>query len=619
MIGPATRIYVLLLRLLPRSFRQEYGEELVIDFHHLIDDAYLDYGALGVFSVSLGAMWDVVRAAIREHWQETLLQKVKLRLSAPCTPRVHEALRLADQEAQLVEDQCCSGGHILIGLLREGGGIAGQALRKIGITVVPLRNRIALLTDAGTPGVEITQQVANRQQVLALAHAEASKLGHRFVGTEHVLLGLLNNDAGFLATALDGVGVSSRQVHEATLSLINQRQAKSGDVKVGAGRTIISILKAVIVIVVLILVAATAVRVFGQDHPAAVSPQNRQQDSKGIRAESVRIPLNTNNSLEATLILPASGNHVPAILMIPGYANPDEGVPKSRDETGSAGFVLGRYIASQGFAVLRVPFGEGSTGNEPSLSVSDLADRALQCTDYLKKRPDIDPARIGILGHSAGGGIAAMAAVKSPDAAFLILAASPVESVESTVLGLIDNVLRAGGASEADRVTAKLQQERVFAAIAKGAKREEIRPELEQLLRSVYGRLPEDQLRHSGKNIDELVKSSTDRQLKTLTSPWFRSLLGFDPPNTLAKLHCPALILFAEKDQKIDPLKSCEIAKTALEKSGTKDWDVQIIHGADHSFGLPEQGAASSSAEQQFAHEFLERLQSWLSKHHAAN
>src|SRR5262249_14252714 len=152
----------------------------------------------------------------------------------------------------------------------------------------------------------------------------------------------------------------------------------------------------------------------------------------------VQIPLKATQPLEGALVVPIAAQRVPAMLMIPGYGRSDGEVSPRAEATEEAGVHLGRYLAEHGIAVLRVPFGSGTTGDEADLSLSKLADRALQCVDYLKGRSYIDSKRIGIFGQSAGGGVAMLAASRSSELAFLVTAASPVESAESTVFAMLD-------------------------------------------------------------------------------------------------------------------------------------------------------------------------------------
>ena len=207
-----------------------------------------------------------------------------------------------------------------------------------------------------------------------------------------------------------------------------------------------------------------------------------------------------------------------------------------------------------------------------------------------------------------------LAASRSSEVAFLVTAASPVESAERTVFAMLDGVLRTGGATEADRTAARNLQQHVFDSLAKGAKPEELRPDLQKLFRAVYAQFPKNHPALAGKEPEDEIKNVAERQLKTLSSPWFRGLLGFDPAAALAKIRCPALILFAEKDPKIDPRKSREIAKLALERTGQKGSGVQVIPKADHSFEVQTASAASTDrqAHQRFSPEFLKVLSSWL-------
>ena len=108
--------------------------------------------------------------------------------------------------------------------------------------------------------------------------------------------------------------------------------------------------------------------------------------------------------------------------------------------------------------------------------------------------------------------------------------------------------------------------EKVFAAAANGAKPEDIRPDLEEFLRAEHAWLSEEQRALVGKTPDEFIKRIADEHLKDVTSPMFRSLIGYNATETLAKTRCPALMLFAGRDRKVDPSKSREMAKTAPRK-----------------------------------------------------
>jgi uncharacterized protein len=605
-LGSMTLAYRIMLRILPRSFRREYGHEMTVLFRDLVNDAYEDQGFLVALAVSLRAAGDVLRAAAREHWADLLLQTANIRVAGRCSPRVQAALVLAQEEAR--DDRCCDR-HILLGLLRENGGVAAIVLRKLGIGVEPLRQEVSLLAGAEQAGTK-----DGLPEVLVLARREAATLGHNFVGTEHVLLGLLHNNDGLLAKALRSLGVSCDQVRQATLSsLVGPSKTKLNGRWGGVGTAMIAAAKAIVLAVLLVALAVASVRAFGQSAPPAQS-----EAPKSPRAEEVQIPLPENRYLKGTLILPESSHPAPAIIMIPGYSpghrTRDEEAFRRADQEDS-GTIIARCLAKHGTAVLRLPIGGGTSGSEPSLAIGDLAERAIKCADYLKGRSEIDPQRVGILGQSIGGFVAILAASRSSDLAFVVTLATPVESIDLTSFDVLEKLLRDNGAPREERTAIRRQMEKVFAAAAKGAKPDDIRPDLEEFLRAEHAWLSEEQRALVGKTPAEFIKRIADEHLKDVTSPMFRSLIGYDATETLTKIRCPALMLFAGRDRKVDPTKSRAMAKAALEKTGREDWTVEVIAGADHFFRVSE--AESLGAEHGVSREFLDMLVNWLSKNSA--
>lgn len=126
--------------------------------------------------------------------------------------------------------------------------------------------------------------------------------------------------------------------------------------------------------------------------------------------------------LAGMLTLPRSEGPFPAVILITGSGQQN----RNEEIAGHRPFlVLSDYLTRQGIAVLRVDdrgIG-GSTGNVSQATTEDFAGDVLTGVEYLKNRKEIDPSRIGLIGHSEGGLIAPMVAVKSPDIAFIVLMA----------------------------------------------------------------------------------------------------------------------------------------------------------------------------------------------------
>ena len=137
--------------------------------------------------------------------------------------------------------------------------------------------------------------------------------------------------------------------------------------------------------------------------------------------------------LAGTLTLPRAKGPFPAVLLITGSG------PQDRDETllGHRPFlVLADYLTRKGIAVLRVDDrGTGkSTGDFAKGTTEDFASDARTSVDYLKNRKEIDPARLGLIGHSEGGIIAPMLASQSSDIAFIVMMAGSAETGEKVLL-----------------------------------------------------------------------------------------------------------------------------------------------------------------------------------------
>jgi hypothetical protein len=136
--------------------------------------------------------------------------------------------------------------------------------------------------------------------------------------------------------------------------------------------------------------------------------------------------------LAGTLTFPKSGAPFPAAILIPGSG------PSDRDQTvwGHKKFlVLADYLTRRGIAVLRSDdrgVGE-STGDFDSATIADLASDTSAAVAYLKKRSEIVPDAIGLVGHSLGGDIAPLAAVQSPDVAFIVLMAGSASTMAEDI------------------------------------------------------------------------------------------------------------------------------------------------------------------------------------------
>jgi ATP-dependent Clp protease ATP-binding subunit ClpC len=143
------------------------------------------------------------------------------------TDRSRRVVVLAQEEARMLNHEYVGTEHILLGLIREDGGVAAQALESLGIGEEAARRQVEEIVGRGQAGaaprghLPITPQ---GKKVLQLSLREAMALGHGYVGTEHILLGLIREDEGVAARVLTGLGVDPNMIRQQVIRLVSARQ-----------------------------------------------------------------------------------------------------------------------------------------------------------------------------------------------------------------------------------------------------------------------------------------------------------------------------------------------------------------------------------------------------------
>jgi ATP-dependent Clp protease ATP-binding subunit ClpA len=155
------------------------------------------------------------------------------------TNRARHVVVLAQEEARMLNHGYIGTEHILLGLIQEGQGVAAKALESLGISLETVREQVEETIGRGQdarPGhLPFTPRA---KKVLQLALREALQLGHNYIGTEHILLGLIREDHGVAAQVLMGLGADLSAARQQVLELLAGRQSEDepGTVR-AAGRS----------------------------------------------------------------------------------------------------------------------------------------------------------------------------------------------------------------------------------------------------------------------------------------------------------------------------------------------------------------------------------------------
>ncbi|BAH41165.1 negative regulator of genetic competence [Brevibacillus brevis NBRC 100599] len=143
------------------------------------------------------------------------------------TERAQKVLALALEEAVRLGHKDIGTEHVLLGLIREGEGIAAKALQSLGLGLDKIQSEVESLIGRGTEqsGSNYTPNYTPRaKKVIELSMDEARKLGHTYVGTEHILLGLIREGEGIAARIMNNLGVSLNKARQQVLQLLGSSE-----------------------------------------------------------------------------------------------------------------------------------------------------------------------------------------------------------------------------------------------------------------------------------------------------------------------------------------------------------------------------------------------------------
>ncbi len=139
------------------------------------------------------------------------------------TDRARRVIVLAQEEARMLRHNYIGTEHILLGVLHEGGGVAGSALDSLGVTLEAARERVVAIVGRGEDQLSGHIPFTPRsKKVLELSLREALNLGHTYIGPEHILLGLIREGEGVATHVLRDLGVSAERARETVIGLIHE-------------------------------------------------------------------------------------------------------------------------------------------------------------------------------------------------------------------------------------------------------------------------------------------------------------------------------------------------------------------------------------------------------------
>ena len=144
------------------------------------------------------------------------------------TDRARRVVVLAQEEARMLDHNYIGTEHLLLGLIHEGEGVAAKALEAMGISLDAVRQQVEAIIGRGqqAPSGHIPF-TPRAKRVLELSLRESGQLGHNYIGTEHILLGLVREGEGVAAQVLVKLGADLNRVRQVVIQLLDAHGAES--------------------------------------------------------------------------------------------------------------------------------------------------------------------------------------------------------------------------------------------------------------------------------------------------------------------------------------------------------------------------------------------------------
>ena len=332
--------------------------------------------------------------------------------------------------------------------------------------------------------------------------------------------------------------------------------------------------------------------------PQKPYPYREEEVAYDNAAASVRIA--------GTLTIPAGNGPFPAVLLIAGSGAAD------RDETIFAHkpfLVLADHLTRMGIAVLRVDKrGVGqTTGTFRGSGIKDFASDALAGVQYLKTRPEVDGKKIGLVGHSEGGGTASVVATQSRDVSYVVLLGSMGMSGYDILVLQDGTEARAAGKSDEEIALIRGYSRRFYSIILEETERTAIEERARKL---------QDSLTEAEKKALGWPNLGGSLSLNWALNPAAREMLQFDICPILRKVSCPVLALNGSKDSQVPPKENLGGIARELKAGGNRNVTIREMPGLNHLFQTCETGATSEyvKIEETMAPAALEAISSWIAE-----
>lgn len=340
--------------------------------------------------------------------------------------------------------------------------------------------------------------------------------------------------------------------------------------------------------------------------PAFERPQTPKEPFPYISEDVTFENKSAGITISGTLTMPKTGGPFLVAILLTGSGPQD----RNEDIFGHKPFfVLSDHLTRKGIAVLRYDDrGVGGTTAVEGSTTGDFAKDGLAAVEYLKTRQEIDPQKIGFVGHSEGGMIAPIAAAQAEDIAFIVLMAGPGIRFSDIILFQKELRWKKFGMNDEDIALNRSWHNEISATVAQDISDQEVFDKVT----AYFNTLTEDE-----KNRLHRTPETIRSEVNGLLEPWRRYATQYDPVTTLSQVKCRILAINGEKDAQVEPEANLAAIEKILKESEHPDFTIKELKGLNHLFQTAETGLEDEyiKIEETFSPMALNLISDWILEH----
>ncbi|MCB0548864.1 MAG: alpha/beta hydrolase [Phaeodactylibacter sp.] len=346
-----------------------------------------------------------------------------------------------------------------------------------------------------------------------------------------------------------------------------------------------------------------------------VKKEPRPQDPKDFPylAEEVSFSNESDGvTLAGTLTLPEDKKVQAVVVLISGSGPQDR-----NEEVGPFNhrpfLVLSDYLTRQGIGVLRYDDrGVGGSSGDRSVSTTyDYAEDAAAAVAFLRGRPDLKGAKVGLVGHSEGGMIAPIVATELAEVDFLVLLAGPGMPIDELLLLQSALISRAQGVPEDIHQANEKVLKEAYSYLKEntGLSADALQAGLESIFVNGLQHFPEETQKEIGD-----PQAFAREEATSMMSPWFLYFIRFDPAVYLSRVKAPVLALNGTLDLQVPAEENLAGIKKALGKAGNNQFEAIALEGLNHLFQQATTGSIEEyrEIEETFNEGAMQTIVDWI-------